>query len=58
MGFGANWANTTGTSELAAVWTDPNFGSPEKAFYYARVLEIPTPRWSRLIVDPGPVEIS
>ena len=28
-----------------AVWTDPDFNTEEKAFYYARVIEIPTPRW-------------
>jgi hypothetical protein len=41
----ANWTNTIGASELAAVWTDPDFDRKEKAFYYARVIEIPTPRW-------------
>jgi hypothetical protein len=41
----ATWLNTIGASELAAVWTDPDFDANEKAFYYVRVLEIPTPRW-------------
>jgi hypothetical protein len=41
----ANWTNTIGASELATVWTDPDFDSNEKAFYYVRVIEIPTPRW-------------
>jgi hypothetical protein len=41
----ANWMNTIGASELTAIWTDPDFDPKEKAFYYARVIEIPTPRW-------------
>jgi hypothetical protein len=41
----ATWLNTIGASELMAVWTDPEFDPKEKAFYYARIMEIPTPRW-------------
>ena len=41
----ATWSNSIGDAQLAAVWTDPDFDSDESAFYYVRVLEIPTPRW-------------
>lgn len=42
----ATWTNTIGDPELIAVWADPEFDPTERAFYYARVLEIPTPRWT------------
>ena len=42
----ATWANTIGDPELITVWRDPEFNPAERAFYYARVLEIPTPRWT------------
>jgi len=42
----ATWSNSIGSPELIAVWTDPDFDGQEKAFYYARVIEIPTPRWT------------
>jgi hypothetical protein len=41
----ASYLNTIGTAELRAVWTDPDFNPEHRAFYYARVLEIPTPTW-------------
>ena len=42
----ASYTNTIGDPELAVVWQDPDFDKDELAFYYVRVLEIPTPRWT------------
>ena len=42
----ATWTNTIGDPELIAVWKDLDFDPSLKAFYYARVIEIPTPRWT------------
>jgi len=40
------WRNDIGAAGLAAHWVDPDFKADQRAFYYARVLEIPTPRWT------------
>jgi Protein of unknown function (DUF3604) len=42
----ATWTNTIGAPELITVWKDPEFDVKQRAFYYVRVIEIPTPRWT------------
>lgn len=42
----ATYKNTIGAANLATVWTDPEFDPAVRSFYYLRVLEIPTPRWT------------
>lgn len=42
----ATYANSIGAPALEAFWTDPDFDPSERAFYYVRVLEVPTPRWT------------
>ena len=42
----ASYTNTIGDALLMAHWVDPDFDPNERAFYYVRVIEIPTPRWT------------
>ena len=57
----AEYTNTIGAAQLSTVWKDPDFKSDQLAFYYVRVLEIPTPRHSlfdaiALHIDPKDTE--
>lgn len=42
----ATWTNTIGDPDLQGMWKDPDFNPAGPAFYYVRVIEIPTPRWT------------
>jgi hypothetical protein len=42
----ATWSNAIGATEMVSVWKDPDFDASLRAFYYMRVLAIPTPRWT------------
>ena len=44
----ATWSNSIGAAMLETFWEDPDFDRDQRAFYYVRVLEIPTPRWSTI----------
>ena len=54
----ATYTNTIGAPELITVWRDPDFDPALRAFYYARVIEIPTPRWTAYEAVRFGVEIS
>ncbi len=54
----ATWTNTIGDPELIGVWQDPDFDPELKAFYYARVIEIPTPRWTAYEAKRFGIEMS
>jgi hypothetical protein len=52
----ASYQNTIGAAELDVLWSDPEFNPAQRAFYYVRVLEIPTPRWSTYDAEKLQVE--
>jgi len=54
----ATWTNTIGSAELIPTWTDPDFDPGVRAVYYARVIEIPTPRWTAYEAARYGVEMS
>ncbi len=59
----ASYTNDIGAPQLFTTWVDPEFSAAQEAFYYVRVLEIPTPRWTTFdavklgIEAPEPVSL-
>ena len=54
----ASFTNSIGESLLMAHWVDPDFDPSERAFYYVRAIEIPTPRWTAYDAKRFGVEMS
>lgn len=54
----ATYSNTIGSVELFGTWTDPDFDPDERALYYARVIEIPTPRWATYLSQGTGIPLS
>jgi hypothetical protein len=54
----ATYTNTSGATELLGSWQDPNFKADQQAVYYARVLEVATPRWSTYLAVSNNLPIS
>lgn len=52
------WTNSIGAAELTTYWRDPHFDAAQNAFYYARVLEIPTPTWAVLDSIKNNIELT
>ncbi len=53
----ATYTNTIGSVQLSTVWKDPEFKASQRAAYYVRVLEIPTPRWSTILAAKSHVDL-
>ena len=53
----ASYTNAIGSPTLGGYWTDPDFDAKQRAFYYVRVIEIPTPRWTTIDAKVFGVEL-